>query len=65
MLSQVEIGAVCNAPQFTPAKREQEFNIGGGVGIMGQLLLARGRADGDSPPSCQETAGSCWQYSFQ
>ena len=38
MLGQVEIGAVGNAPQFAPAKREHKLDIGGSVGVVRQLL---------------------------
>ena len=35
---QVIIGPIGNPPQFTPAKREQIFNIAGAFGIEGQLF---------------------------
>ena len=38
MLGQVEVGAVCNAPQLAPAKREQELNVGGCIGVVRQLF---------------------------
>lgn len=38
MLGQVKVCAVRNAPQFAPAKREQELDISGCVGIMRQLF---------------------------
>ena len=38
MLGQVVIGAVGYAPQFAPAKGEQELEIGSRLGIEGQFL---------------------------
>ena len=38
VLGQVEVRAVGNAPQLAPAEREQELDVGRGVGVMGQLL---------------------------
>ncbi len=38
VLLQVIIGAVGNAPQLPPAKGEAELKVGGGHGIMGELL---------------------------
>ena len=38
MLCQVVIGTVCNAPEFAPAEREGEFDIGGCFGIEGEFF---------------------------
>ena len=38
MLGQVIIGSVRHAPQLTPAKGEQEFDIRGSLGIEAELL---------------------------
>ena len=38
MLSQVEVGAVGNAPQLAPAEREQELEVSGRLGIVGKLF---------------------------
>ena len=38
MLGQVVIGTVCDAPKLTPAKREQELKVRGGLGVEAQLL---------------------------
>ena len=38
MRVQVEVGAAGHAPQLAPAEGEVELEVGGGVGVMGQLL---------------------------
>ena len=38
MLGQVEVGAVGHAPQLAPAEGEQELEVGGGLGVEGELL---------------------------
>ena len=38
VLSQVEVGAVSNAPQLAPAEREQELEVGGRLGIVRKLF---------------------------
>ena len=36
--SQVEVGPAGHAPQLAPAEGEDELEVGGGVGVVGQLL---------------------------
>ena len=44
VLLQVVIGTVGNAPQLAPAEGEQVLEVGGRLGVEGQLvLLVRGR----------------------
>ena len=38
MLGQIVVGTISNAPQLAPAEGEQELDIGGSLGIEGQLL---------------------------
>ena len=38
MLGQVVVGAVGHAPQLAPAEGEEVFEVGGGLGVEGQLL---------------------------
>ncbi len=38
MLGQVEVGAVGNAPELTPAEGEQELEVSGRLGIVGKLF---------------------------
>ena len=37
MAAQVVVGAVGDAPQLAPAEGEQELDVGGGLGVEGQL----------------------------
>ena len=39
MTAQVIVGSVRNAPEFAPAEGEQEFNVGGRLGVEGKLFL--------------------------
>ena len=39
MSAEIVIRPIGNAPQFAPAEGEQKFNVGGRLGIEGELLL--------------------------
>ena len=40
VLSQIVVGAVCNAPEFAPAEREHKLEVGGSLRVEAKLLRA-------------------------
>ncbi len=39
VLSEVKVGPVRNTPELAPAEREQVFDVGSGVRVVGEFLL--------------------------